>query len=73
MELRGIKKVHTYSALPVNKEPGVIFFVRDLGKVVRWDEARQSWQLLDPDALASSHTDDRHNDRRGAILAQKAK
>lgn len=73
MKINGIEAVETYQGLPVNGKVGDMFYIKKWDKLARWDRDKDDWALLDPNKWPPLISGDEYNDRRGAILAQRAK
>lgn len=69
-----IRTVDNYQELPFFGQPNEIYFCKDMNKLVVWDENAKDWHIVttmygeDPYPY---HPEDEHNDRRGAIMAQR--
>lgn len=70
-----IRTVEHYQDLPFNGQPQEIYFCKDMDKLVVWDEDKGDWHIVDEFQSfgAERPSIDDQNDRRGAIMAQRAK
>ena len=67
------KVVKSYQEMPVSGNDGDTYFVEDMQAICRFDAEKDDWQILRLDQFKWEHKDDQFNDRRGAILAQRAR
>lgn len=65
-----IQTVDNYQDLPFFGQDGDLYFCKDMDKLVVWDKDAEDWKIVN--TLGGEHpTIDEHNDRRGAIMAQR--
>ena len=60
--------ISSLDKLPINGEPNDCFYLEKEHRFVKWDEKKQDWRIF-----TLNQVEDQHNDRRGAIKAQKEK
>jgi hypothetical protein len=58
--------VKKHQDIPLIGVPGDCYYLENINRLVEWDEERQDWKIL-----TLNQVEDRYNDRRGAILAQR--
>ena len=70
-----IRTVDTYQDLPFFGQPQEIYFCTDMDKLVVWDADKEDWHIVTSmyGEDAERYIIDEQNDRRGAIMAQRAK
>lgn len=69
-----IPQIDTYRDLPFfSRTQGEIYFIKNVDKLAVWDENKQHWHLINKAVSKSVYDRDEHNDRRGAIMEQRAK
>ncbi len=70
-----IRTVDTYQDLPFFGKPQEIYFCKDMNQLVVWDENHEDWHIVTSmyGEDAERYIIDEQNDRRGAIMAQRAK
>lgn len=70
----GIRSVETYHGLPFYGAPeGELYFCKDMNAFVTWDKDVKDWKIINEGTSAIENPVDEHNDRRGAIMAQRAR
>lgn len=63
-----------YHQMPiVGENDGDTYYVTSMNAVCRWDAEKQDYQILQLEAFKWPKPEDKFNNRRGAILAQRAK
>ncbi len=62
-----------YDDLPLLGNDGDTYYITEMNAVCRWDAKAQNYQTIRLDAFKWPKPEDEFNDRRGAILAQRAR
>lgn len=63
-----------YDEMPLLEcEDGDTYYITSMNAICRWDAKEQDYQILDIASFKWPKPEDEFNDRRGAILAQKAR
>lgn len=71
---REARVVEYYDEMPMaGKNNGDTYFVTSMKAICQWDAEEQDWQILSLDKFRWPKPEDEFNDRRGAIMAQRAK
>ena len=65
--------IETYTDMPLQGEDGDTYYVTDMNAIVRWCGKANDYQILPIADFKMPHPEDEHNNRRGAIAAQKAR
>lgn len=63
-----------YDEMPLpGRNDGDTYFITSMDAICRWDAKEQDYQIIQLDQFRWPNPEDEFNDRRGAILAQRAR
>jgi hypothetical protein len=65
--------IEHYDEMPLQGDDGDTYYVTSMQAIVRWCDKAQDWQILPLSDFKMMHPEDEHNNRRAAIMAQKAR
>ena len=65
--------IEHYQEMPLCGDDGDTYYVTSMNAIVRWCDKAMDYQILPIADFKLQHPEDEHNNRRGAILAQRAR
>lgn len=67
------KVVKHFDEMPLKSNEGDTYYVETMNAVCRYDAKLEDWQILQLDQFKWDNPEDKHNNRRAAIMAQRAR
>jgi hypothetical protein len=65
--------IEHYDEMPLQGEDGDTYYVTTMNAIVRWCDKAQDYQILPIADFKLPHPEDEFNNRRAAIMAQRAR